>query len=145
MEGITKDEQKNKFRWGIGEKTELTFYLSVPQDLVLTYSFDNPISPQDIIVEIDGIQIERIAPIQVGDRVQRQLKFQGIAGQNTITFKYQNRSSFFDVLQYAMKHENLEIKPLPLEAQYGNWKSQRSIRFRQLSIQPVQKNRSQKA
>ncbi|MDV2991829.1 MAG: hypothetical protein N4J56_001483 [Chroococcidiopsis sp. SAG 2025] len=145
LEGITKDEQQKKFRWGIGEKTELTFYLSVPQDLVLTFSFDNPISPQDIIVEIDGTQIERIAPIQVGDRVQRQLKFQGIAGQNTITFKYQNRSSFFDVLQYAMKHENLEIKPLPLEAQYGNWKSQRAIRFRQLSIQTVKENKSQKA
>jgi hypothetical protein len=132
--GIDRDKQNSKFRWGLGEKTDLSFYLSVPQDLVLSFSFDNPISNQDIIVKVNDVELERITPIKVGDRIQRQLKFQGIAGQNSITFTYQNRSSFFDVLQYAMKVENLEFKPLPLEAQYGNWKSRRSIQFRQLSI-----------
>jgi hypothetical protein len=143
--GIATDKQNKKFRWGLGEKTELSFYLSVPKDLVLSFSFDNPISSQDIIVEIDGVEVERIAPIKTGDRVQRQLKFQGIAGQNSITFKYQNQSSFFDVLQYAMKTEDLELKPLPLEAQYGNWKSRRSIQFRQLSIQSLEKGKRQEA
>jgi hypothetical protein len=139
--GISKDKQNQKFRWGSGKKTELSFYLSTPKDLALSFSFDNPISPQEIVLEINETQVERIAAIKTGDRVQRKLKFQGIAGQNSIIFKYQNQGSFFDVLQYAIETEDLEFKPLPLEAQYSNWKSRRSIQFRELSIQTVKEDR----
>ena len=117
---IEKDEQNGNSRWAKGTETGLSFNLSEPQPLELTFSFDNPIAFQGVAVEINGVTVETISNIKVGSGIKRNIKFQGVVGQNNIIFTYQKNRSFLVRIKKRF------------------WKRNQRIQFRELSISAVE-------
>ncbi len=87
MSAIEKNAQGN-WRWALGPETRVTFNMSKAQPVALDFSFTNPIRDQDVVIEANGVTVERIENIKLNDTVKRRAEFQGVEGSNTVVFKY---------------------------------------------------------
>lgn len=87
---IEKNAQTS-WRWAIGPETRLTFKLAKAQPLLVVFSFNNPISDQDVVIEANGKTVDKILDIkQNGAIIQHSVEFQAVEGVNTVVFKYKN-------------------------------------------------------
>lgn len=128
---IEQDQQNNRWRWGLGPETRLSFKLSTSQKIVLSFSFNNPIDNQEVLLKVNGQVIRNILNISENKVKEDLIEFTGKKGINNIVFKYkdwnQNNISFapkdkrnmaiyftklklFSFLMYNMDNINLIIK-----------------------------------
>ena len=89
MSDIEKNAQTS-WRWALGPETRLTFSLPKVQPVVLDFSFVNPITDQDVIVEVNGVNVKKFAQLKQNDTIKSDAEFQGIPGLNTVIFKYKS-------------------------------------------------------
>ena len=82
------DEQPG--RWGFGPESKLEFKLNKAQLLELWFQFNTPIPNQNVVIEINGNDIDEISKVQNGTSIERRLKFRGIKGFNTVRIKYKD-------------------------------------------------------
>ncbi|MEA5506707.1 hypothetical protein VB735_27125 [Halotia wernerae UHCC 0503] len=114
LSDIEKNDQGSNWRWALGSETLLKFKLSKSQPLKLNFRFINPIAPQNIDVDINGVVVKIISD-QVGETIERSLDFQGIVGFNQIVFRYkdwnQNHTTFApeDMRPMAVQFTKLAI------------------------------------
>jgi hypothetical protein len=87
---IEKNAQGSSWRWALGPETRLSFKLPSSQSLALVFSFVNPISSQDVVVEANGVTVGRFVDIKKDDIIKRRVNFKSIEGLNTVVFKYKN-------------------------------------------------------
>jgi len=89
--GLSKIEnqpQGNSWRWGLGPETLLKFKLPDSRSLSLIFSFINPINGQDVVVEANEINMEKLVNLNKDASIQRKIKFRGVPGWNTVVFRY---------------------------------------------------------
>ncbi len=87
---IEKNAQGSSWRWALGPETRLTFKLPRSQSLALVFSFVNPISSQNVVIEANGVSVGRFVGINQGDIIKRRVEFQSLEGLNAVVFKYKN-------------------------------------------------------
>jgi hypothetical protein len=90
MSGIFMNPDGRLYRWGIGAKSNLYFTLSKPRPLRLIFVIGNPIDGQDIAVEINGARVETISDVKSLTGFGREIRFQGIEGENVIGFRFKD-------------------------------------------------------
>lgn len=104
-------------RWGLGPETKLEFKLPQSQTVALSFRFDNPIPDQNVVVEANRATILSFDNMKGGNTVDTIIKFQGIKGTNSVTFKYT-----------SWNHHKIILAP--------NDNQPMAILFRKLLIQP---------
>ncbi|MFN6565914.1 hypothetical protein [Dendronalium sp. ChiSLP03b] len=87
---IEKNSQGNTWRWSLGSETLLGFKLPNSKSLSLIFSFVNPINHQDVVVESNGVILEKLVNISENAIIQRKLKFKSMKGLNTVVFRYKH-------------------------------------------------------
>ncbi|MEQ9000840.1 MAG: hypothetical protein RID53_30600 [Coleofasciculus sp. B1-GNL1-01] len=111
---IEQDQKNNRWRWGLGPETRLSFQLSTSQKIVLTFSFHNPIDNQEVLLEINGQVIRNFLDISKDTVKKEFIEFSGKKGVNSIVFKYNdwnhNNISFAPKDQRNMAIYFTEIK-----------------------------------
>lgn len=85
-----EDNQNIKWRWALGPETQLTFKLLKQQPLRLNFSFSSLMNNQTVNIDLNGTPIETAINLNKSAPVSKTLVFQGVAGLNTITFKYKD-------------------------------------------------------
>lgn len=138
LSDITNYQQSWYFRWGMNPETVLSFALSEPQALKLTFRFESFIGLYDVSLEINGETIDNFSKTVMGSSVNRNIEFQGIKGTNKIIFRYKKNKSFLDIfndLITSIKSQGISaINVDYLNKIYGFWKNDVAIQFRDLSI-----------
>lgn len=87
---IETPSQGSLGRWGLGPETLLRFNLPASQSISLVFSFINPIEGQDIVVEANGVNLDKMVNLSQNTNIQRRLEFKGISGWNTVVFRYKD-------------------------------------------------------
>ncbi|MBE9166028.1 hypothetical protein IQ238_00270 [Pleurocapsales cyanobacterium LEGE 06147] len=85
---IENQSQESPWRWGLSPETLLKFKLPNSRSLSLVFSFINPINDQDVVVEANGVILEKLDNINKDTNIQRRLEFKSIPGWNTVVFRY---------------------------------------------------------
>lgn len=102
-------QHSTSWRWALGRETRLTFKLPQSQPLSLVFNFVNPINNQDVIVEVNQVSLEKFLKISKDAGTERRFDFQGIAGWNTVIFKYKDWNH--NLVTFAPNEDrNLAIK-----------------------------------
>jgi hypothetical protein len=131
---IEKNEQSNNIRGAGWSDTVLTFKLSNPQPLELSFRFDN-ITGDQLDVEVNGSTLERIVNMKSGETIERKLKFQGLADKNSIVFKYKNKYkkaiwSWPDLVEDIVKSQGIiGLNPVNIVNRYRDYEQQRVLNF----------------
>lgn len=86
---IIETNQHDKWRWGLGSETQLSFKLHQNQPLQLNFNFTSLIDNQSVNVKLNGILVEAIN-LNKNDVIDKNITVQGIAGLNDITFNYKD-------------------------------------------------------
>jgi len=84
-----ESEMLERFRWGLGEKTELIFSLPHPINIILTFEYSPLPQKQAVSIYFNGIFLETISSVQLGT-VYRQYTLPGRKENNVIRFVYQD-------------------------------------------------------
>lgn len=85
---IENQSQGSAWRWGLSPETLLKFKLPDSRSLFLVFSFVNPINDQNVVVEVNGVTLEKLVNINKDTNIQRKIEFKGVLGWNTVVFKY---------------------------------------------------------
>lgn len=75
----------SKWRWGLGEKSEIIFSLATRANFVFTFQFFSPADDQTVSVYFNHLFIENIS-CRKGEVVYRKLPFFGMPQENVIRF-----------------------------------------------------------
>lgn len=85
---VRENNQVDRWRWGLGQETKLTFKLGESKSLNLDFEFVNPIESQEVIIEINKSILTKIENIQKDKNIKLQTSFVGVKGVNTVKFIY---------------------------------------------------------
>lgn len=98
--GLTniENEKGNNVRWGKEPETTLIFTLSKPQILNLDFKFEDSVVGQEVVIEINQKAVKDISNLQ-SNSFEERIIFEGIAGDNNITFKYKKEMTLLDFLK----------------------------------------------
>jgi hypothetical protein len=84
-----ESDMGERFRWGLGDKTELIFSLPHPINIILTFEYSPLPQNQAVSVYFNGIFLETISSVQPGT-VYRQYTLPGRKENNVIRIDYQD-------------------------------------------------------
>lgn len=88
--GTIETHEGSRWRWGLSPETLLKFKLPNSKSVTLVFTFINPINGQDVLVEANGVTLDKLVNISKDTNIKRRLKFKSIPGWNTVVFKYKD-------------------------------------------------------
>jgi hypothetical protein len=144
---ILSDEQGNYFRWGLDPESFLSFQLSEPQDLELTFNFDVPVGfpvdSFDVLVEINEIPMETFS--NLGSSTRRNIRFQGVKGTNKVFFRYRKNKdeNILNDAVKSIKSRGFSVFNMDyLRNKYRFWRGGLVVQFKELSISAASKSQT---
>ncbi|MEA5502231.1 hypothetical protein VB735_03725 [Halotia wernerae UHCC 0503] len=87
-QGRIENNESSKWRWGLSPETLLKFKLPNSKSLTLAFRFMNPIEGQDVVVEANGVILEKLVNLSKDRNIQRKFEFKSLTGWNTVVFRY---------------------------------------------------------
>jgi len=90
--GDVETAPEGRYRWGSGPESKLHFNLKKAKPMRLELDFNNPIEGQVLEIITNGTILKTIGPLAaqkwLGQTTSAHLDFEGLSGDNIITFRY---------------------------------------------------------